>query len=109
MVAAVHSPVRVERRIVAAHRVAVVAHKVVVRRAVVEVAHRVVAVVARSRVAAAAHKVVAVVAGSDRCTLGKYLPVPGIIFYCKCPCYHKRNMDQLQELIIPFPGPVNYC
>jgi len=68
------------RRIGAAHRVAVVAYKAVVRRAVVEVAHRVVAVVARSKAAAAAHKVVAEVAGSDRCTLEKYLPVPGIIF-----------------------------
>ena len=63
-----------------AHRVAVVAYKAVVRKVVVGAAHRAVAAVARSRAAAAAHKVVAVMAGSDHCTLGKYLPVPGIIF-----------------------------
>src|SRR6266567_1361410 len=102
--AAAHNPVPVGRRIVAAHRDRAA---VVVRRGVrytwdhwmVAVAHRVVAAVVHSRAAVVAHKVVAAVAGSDRCTLGKYLPVPGIIFTVSVPRYHKLNMGRLQELI----------
>ena len=105
--AGVHNPVQVARRIVAAHRDRAA---VAVRRVV---AHRVVTVVVHSRAAVVAHRVIAVVAGSDRCTLGKYLPVPGIIFYCKCPGYHKLYTSQLQELMALFrrsmPAPFQFA
>ena len=96
--AAVHNPVPVGRCIVAAHRDRAA---VAVRRAVVAVAHRVVAAVVHNRAAVVAHKVVAAVAGSDRCTLGKYLPMLGIIFTVSVPRYHKRNMARLQEVSYP--------
>ena len=73
----VYTPVPVVCRIEAAHKAAVVIHTVAVHRVVVAVAHKVAGVI-HSRAAVVAHRVVAVVAGSDRCTLGKYLSVPRI-------------------------------